>query len=126
MPILEMKSLLPQGGLSILDAAESIGALLVKGGNDYTRKQIDALTDWVKRPQIGAKGLIYIRCNDDGTTKSSVDKFYDEEARERMKSGLGGKQGDLILIMPGGYGAVRKQLGALRLHLGEQRGLFDQ
>ena len=125
MPIHEMKSLLPQGGLSILDLAESIGALLVKGGNDYTRKQIDALTDWVKRPQIGAKGLIYVRCSDDGSTKSSVDKFYNEEAREAIKAGLGGEPGDLILIMAGDYGVVRKQLGALRIHLGEQRGLVD-
>ena len=98
---------------------------MVKGGNDCTRKQIDALTDWVKRPQIGAKGLIYIRCNEDGSTKSSVDKFYDEAARESIKADLGSEEGDLILIMAGDYGVVRKQLGALRLHLGDQRGLID-
>ena len=125
MAIHEMKALLPEGGLSILDAAESVGALVVKGGNDCTRKQIDALTDWVKRPQIGAKGLIYMRCNEDGSTKSSVDKFYDEAARESIKADLGSEEGDLILIMAGDYGVVRKQLGALRLHLGDQRGLID-
>lgn len=125
MPIQEIKAILPEGGLSILDASDSIGALLVKGGNEYTRKQLDALTDWVKRPQIGAKGLIYVRCNEDGTTKSSVDKFYGEESRSKIKSAVGGEADDLILIMAGDYAVVRKQMGALRLHVGEQRGLLD-
>ena len=125
MPIQEIKAILPEGGLSILDASDSIGALLVKGGNEYTRKQLDALTDWVKRPQIGAKGLIYMRCNEDGTTKSSVDKFYDEESRSKIKGAVGGEANDLILIMAGDYAVVRKQMGALRLHVGEQRGLLD-
>ena len=125
MPIYEIKALLPPGGLSVLDSAESIGALLVKGGNSFTRKQIDALTDWVKRPQIGAKGLIYIRCNDDGNTKSSIDKFYNEKDREGIKAALSGENGDLILVMAGDYGVVRKQLGALRLHLAEQLDLVD-
>lgn len=125
MTIHEIKAALPTGGLSILDSAESVGALVVKGGNSYTRKQLDALSDWVKRPQIGAKGLIYVRCNDDGTTKSSVDKFYDAEARHQIKSFVGGGANDLILIMAGDYGVVRKQMGALRLHVGAEQNLID-
>lgn len=112
-------------GFGVFDSAETVLGIVVPGGAAYTRKQLDKLTDWVKRPQIGAKGLIYCRVNEDGTTKSSVDKFFDENARSVWAEKTGAEKGDLILVLSGGLDKTRKQLGELRLHLGEEMGLRD-
>jgi aspartyl-tRNA synthetase len=112
-------------GFGVFDSAETVLGIVVPGGAAYTRKQLDKLTDWVKRPQIGAKGLIYCRVNEDGTTKSSVDKFFDENARSVWAKKTGAEKGDLILVLSGGLDKTRKQLGELRLHLGEEMGLRD-
>jgi len=112
-------------GFGVFDSAETVLGIVVPGGAAYTRKQLDKLTDWVKRPQIGAKGLIYCRVNEDGTTKSSVDKFFDEGARSVWADQTGAGKGDLILVLSGELDKTRKQLGELRLHLGEEMGLRD-
>jgi aspartyl-tRNA synthetase len=112
-------------GFGVFDSAETVLGIVVPGGAAYTRKQLDKLTDWVKRPQIGAKGLIYCRVNEDGTTKSSVDKFFDEDARSVWAEKTGAGKGDLILVLSGELDKTRKQLGELRLHLGEEMGLRD-
>ena len=112
-------------GFGVFDSAETVLGIVVQGGASYTRKQLDKRTDWVKRPQIGAKGLIYCRVNEDGTTKSSVDKFFDENARSSWAEKTGAEKGDLILVLSGGVDKTRKQLGELRLHLGEEMGLRD-
>ena len=112
-------------GFGVFDSAETVLGIVVPRGAAYTRKQLDKLTDWVKRPQIGAKGLIYCRINEDGTTKSSVDKFFDEDARASWADKTGAGKGDLILVLSGGVDKTRKQLGELRLHLGEEMGLRD-
>ncbi len=110
-------------GFSIFDSAEAVLGIVVQGQAEYTRKQIDALTDWVKRPQIGAKGLVYIRYQGDGIVKSSVDKFYSPEVLEAWCKGVGAKPGDLLLVLSGTLDATRKQLGELRLHMGRELGL---
>ena len=112
-------------GFGVFDSAETVLGIVVPGGAAYTRKELDKLTDWVKRPQIGAKGLIYCRVNEDGTTKSSVDKFFDEDARSVWAEKTGAGKGDLILVISGGLDKTQKQLGELRLHLGEEMGLRD-
>jgi len=112
-------------GFGVFDSAETVLGILVPGGAEYTRKKLDKLTDWVKRPQIGAKGLIYCKMNEDGTTKSSVDKFFDEGAREVWAKEMSAKKGDLILVLSGDLDKTRKQLGELRLHLGSELGLRD-
>jgi aspartyl-tRNA synthetase len=90
---------------------------------EYTRKQIDELTEWVKRPQIGAKGLVYVRCNADGTFKSSVDKFYSQEDLAQWASKANAKPGDLLLVLSGDLEKTRKQMNELRLHMGNELGL---
>ena len=112
-------------GFGVFDSAETVLGILVPGGAEYTRKKLDKLTDWVKRPQIGAKGLIYCKMNEDGTTKSSVDKFFDEGAREVWAKKMSAQKGDLILVLSGDLDKTRKQLGELRLHLGSELGLCD-
>jgi aspartyl-tRNA synthetase len=107
----------------VFDHAEAILAINAEQANSYTRKQIDALTEWVKRPQIGATGLIYLRCNEDGTLKSSVDKFYSEEELKKWAQKTNAKPGDLIFLLCGDLDKVRKQLNELRLHLGNELGL---
>lgn len=107
----------------VFDSAETVIAITAPGANTYTRKQIDELTEWVKRPQIGAKGLVYIRMNEDGTVKSSVDKFYDEAALKTWVDLTGAKTGDLIFVLSGKLDECRKQMNELRLHLGDQLGL---
>ncbi len=107
----------------VFDAAETVIAVVAPGASVYTRKQLDELTDWVKRPQIGAKGLIYVRVNEDGTAKSSVDKFYDETALNTWVNKCGAKPGDLILVLSGTTDACRKQMCELRLHVADQLGL---
>ena len=112
-------------GFGVFDSAEAVLGIVVPGAAEYTRKQLDKLTDWVKRPQIGAKGLIYCKMNEDGTTKSSVDKFFDEDARNAWAEKAGAEKGDLILILSGDLDKTRKQLGELRLHMGSELGLRD-
>jgi aspartyl-tRNA synthetase len=120
-------STLTQGkGFVVFDSAEAVLAINVEGAAEFTRKQLDELTDWVKRPQLGAKGLVYLRYNMDGTFKSSVDKFYDTSELEKWATQTGMKPGDLLLLLCGDLDKTRKQLNELRLHLGNQMGLRKQ
>ena len=100
-------------------------AINAKGCAGYTRKQLDKLTDWVKRPQIGAKGMIYVKCNEDGSYKSSVDKFFNQEDLAQWAQTTDAKPGDLILVLSGDTNAVQKQMSELRLEMGEQLGFRD-
>jgi aspartyl-tRNA synthetase len=109
-------------GFLVFDNAETVVGIAVPGGATWTRKQIDELTDWVKRPQIGMQGLVYIRYNEDGTVKSSVDKFYSEEKLLAITSYCHAKKGDLILILAGREEKTRKAISDLRLELGEKLG----
>ena len=110
-------------GFNVFDAAESVIAIRVEGCSEYTRKQLDALTDWVKRPQIGAKGLIYVKCNTDGTFKSSVDKFFDDAALKQWAEKCGAQSGDLLLVLSGDKKTTQKQMSELRLHMANELGL---
>ncbi len=115
------------GEFGVFNDAAYIGGICAKGCAVYTRKQIDQLTDWVKRPQIGAKGLVYARVQDDGSVKSSVDKFYSPEVLNKLKEAMGAEAGDLILILSGDDAMkTRKQLCELRLEMGERLGLRDK
>ena len=110
-------------GFGIFDEAEQVLAINAQDCAGYTRKQLDKLTDWVKRPQIGAKGMIYLKCNEDGTYKSSVDKFYSQENLAEWAQVANAKPGDLLLVLSGDLEKVRKQMGELRLHMGDELGL---
>ena len=112
-------------GFKVFDEAELVLAINAKGCAGYTRKQLDKLTDWVKRPQIGAKGMIYVKCNDDGSYKSSVDKFFGQEDLKAWARATEASPGDLILVLSGSANKVRKQMSELRLEMGEQLGLRD-
>jgi aspartyl-tRNA synthetase len=113
-------------GFVVFDQAEFVGGIVANGCAEYTRKQLDELTDWVKRPQIGAGGLIYIRFGADGTVKSSVDKFFTPEQLQAMGEKAGAKPGDLLLILAGTEGKTRKALNELRLEMGSRLGLRDK
>ncbi|MBT8269972.1 MAG: aspartate--tRNA ligase [Bacteroidia bacterium] len=108
---------------NVFNSAKLVVGIAVPGGNSYTRKQIDNFTNWVKRPQIGAKGLIYCRCNDDGSYKSSVDKFFDQADLKNWADKTGAKSGDLIFVLSGNTEDVRSQMSALRMEIAEQLGL---
>ncbi|MGB0932854.1 MAG: aspartate--tRNA ligase [Lishizhenia sp.] len=110
-------------GFKVFDDAELVLGIVAEQCAVYTRKQLDKLIDWVKRPQIGAKGMIYVKCNDDGTFKSSVDKFYTQEDLKAWADTAGAKAGDLILVLSGETDKVRKQMNELRLHMGDELGL---
>jgi aspartyl-tRNA synthetase len=125
MVFVELNEVVKNKGFSIFDEAELIIGIKVPGKADMTRKQIDELTDWVKRPQIGAKGLVSVRYNQDGI-KSSVDKFYDQEALQQWVDLFGATQGDLMLILSGETDKVRKQLGELRLEMGRRLDLMKK
>ena len=112
-------------GFVVFDSVDAVLAINAGGCAGYSRKQLDALTNWVKRPQIGARGLVYVKYNDDGTSKSSVDKFYSEEERKAWLDQCGAKPGDLLLLLCGELDKTRKQLNELRLHLGTELGLRD-
>ena len=115
------------GTFSVFNEAEYIGGICVPGCADYTRKQLDQITDFVKRPQVGAKGLVYIKFNADGTVKSSVDKFYTPEVLAKVKETMGAKDGDLVLILSGdNANKTRVQLCTLRLEMGDRLGLRDK
>lgn len=112
-------------GFGVFDSAEAVLGIVVPGSANYTRKQLDKLTDWVKRPQIGAKGLVYCKCNEDGTFKSSVDKFFDGESLAAWAKHSEAAAGDLILMLSGDLSKVRNQLNELRLHMGSALDLRD-
>ena len=115
------------GSFSVINEAQYIGAICVPGCANYTRKQLDQLADFVKKPQIGAKGLVYIKYNADGTVKSSIDKFYDAEQFQVVKKKMGAKDGDLVLILSGNNAnKTRIQLCSLRLEMGDRLGLRDK
>ena len=124
MKIHEITSESKGKGFGVLDGAAYIGAICVPGASEYTRKQIDELTEWVKRPQVGAKGLIYIRVNGDGSFKSSIDKFYSPEDLAKIAAAAEAKAGDLILVMSGdNKRKVQTMLGVLRIEMGNRLGL---
>jgi aspartyl-tRNA synthetase len=125
MVFVELNEVVKNKGFSIFDEAELIIGIKIPGKADMTRKQIDELTDWVKRPQIGAKGLVSVRYNQDGI-KSSVDKFYDQESLQQWVDLFGATQGDLMLILSGETDKVRKQLGELRLEMGRRLDLMKK
>ncbi len=127
MRFVELMDVLQGHGFSVFDNAAYIGGICAKGAATYTRKQLDALTDFVKRPQIGAKGMVYARVEADGTVKSSVDKFYTQEVLQQLKAAMNAEAGDLILILSGDDAMkTRKQLCELRLEMGSQLGLRDK
>lgn len=126
MKFVELNDLTQNKGFSIFDEAELVVGICAKGAGEYTRKQLDALTDFVKRPQVGAKGLVHVKYNADGTLKSSVDKFYSQEDLKDWANKMGAEPGDLILVLSGNANATRKQMNELRLHLGTELGLRDK
>ncbi|NJB84400.1 aspartyl-tRNA synthetase [Lewinella marina] len=117
MELVDLNEVAQGKGFQVFDAAELVVGIRVPGKADLSRKQLDALTDWVKRPQIGAKGLVYVKCNADGSYKSSVDKFFDQEALEQWARTAGAEAGDLMLVLSGDAEKTRTQLGNLRLHV---------
>ena len=127
MKFVELMDVLKGYGFGVFDNAEYIGGICAKGAATYTRKQLDQLTEFVKRPQIGAKGMVYARIEADGTVKSSVDKFYSQDVLQKMKSAFNAEPGDLILILSGDDTMkTRKQLCELRLEVANQLGLRDK
>ncbi len=127
MRFVELMDVLQGHGFSVFDSAAYIGGICAKGAATYTRKQLDALTEYVKRPQIGAKGMVYARVEADGNVKSSVDKFYTQEVLQQLKVAMNAEPGDLILILSGDdVMKTRKQLCGLRLEVAEQLGLRDK
>jgi aspartyl-tRNA synthetase len=123
MQFVEMNEQCQGKDFGVFDNAELVVAINAKGCANYTRKQLDKLVDFVKTPQVGATGLIYCKYNEDGTSKSTVDKFFDEASREQWKEKANCENGDLLLIMAGGTDKTRKALSTLRLHLAEELGL---
>ncbi|MEP0265282.1 aspartate--tRNA ligase [Dokdonia sp.] len=121
----ELNAVAQHKEFNVFNNAELVVGIAVPGGNSYTRKEIDKLIDWVKRPQVGALGMVYSRCNDDGSYKSSVDKFYDQDDLAKWAEVTGAKPGDLICVLSGNVNKVRAQLSALRMELAERLGLRD-
>ena len=126
MKLVEMNTLVKEKGFKVFDEAERVLAICAKGAAEYTRKQLDELTDWVKRPQIAASGLVYARVNADGSIKSSVDKFYNEDELKKWAATCGAQKGDLILILAGKEEKTRKAMSELRLEMGNRLGLRDK
>ncbi|MDG1503288.1 MAG: aspartate--tRNA ligase [Flavicella sp.] len=119
----ELNTVSKHRNFKIFDEAELVVGIAVPGGASYTRKEIDKLVDWVKRPQVGALGMIYVKCNEDGSFKSSVDKFYDQEDLAKWAKETNAKAGDLICVLSGQTSKVRAQMSALRMELAERLGL---
>ncbi len=119
----ELNDVAQHKDFNVFNSAELVVGIAVPGGNSYTRKEIDKLTDWVKRPQVGALGMVYCRCNEDGSFKSSVDKFYDQDDLAKWAEITDAKAGDLICVLSGDKNKVRAQLSALRMELAERLGL---
>ena len=125
MKIHEISELVKGCGFSVFDSAEYVGAIAVEGCAEYTRKQLDEITEWVKRPQVGAKGLVYIKLNADGSVKSSIDKFYSQEQLLEVAKACEAKTGDLVLVLCGAKRKTQNQLGVLRIEMGNRLGLRD-
>ena len=123
MEFINLNSVSQNKGFNVFDQAELVVGICAKECAEYTRKQLDALTDFVRRPQIGAKGLVYVKCNADGSFKSSVDKFYSQEDLKGWAEAAKAEAGDLIFVLSGDTNSVRKQMNELRLHLGNELGL---
>jgi len=123
MEFLSLNNIVKGKGFNVFDSAELVIGINAKGCANFTRKQIDELTEWVKRPQVGAKGLVYCRCADDGSYKSSVDKFYNQDQLGDWAKAIDAEQGDLIFVLSGKTNEVRRQMSELRLHLGNLLGL---
>lgn len=119
----ELNSVAQHKDFNVFNSAELVIGIAVPGGNSFTRKEIDKIIDWLKRPQIGASGMVYVRCNDDGSFKSSVDKFFDQSDLSDWAKVTSAKQGDLICVLCGETNEVRSQLSALRIELGNRLGL---
>ena len=119
----ELNTVAQHKEFNVFNNAELVVGIAVPGGNTYTRKEIDKLIDWLRRPQIGALGMVYVRCNDDGSFKSSVDKFYDQEDLSKWADITGANKGDLICVLSGEKNKVRAQLSALRMEMAERLGL---
>ncbi len=126
MKLTELNDLVKNKGFKVFDDAQLVVGICAKGAADYTRKQLDELTDFVKRPQIGATGLVYARVNADGTIKSSVDKFYNEAELAKWAAAINAQPGDLILILAGDENKTRKAMSELRLEMGSRLGLRDK
>ena len=126
MQFCELNDLVKGKGFGVFDQAELVVGICARGCAEYTRKQTDELTDFVKRPQIGATGLVYVKVNTDGTIKSSVDKFYSADDLQQWAARMGAQPGDLLLILAGAAGKTRKALNELRLEMGERLGLRDK
>ncbi len=126
MEFVELNNIIKGKGFSIFDNAELVVGINARGCADYTRKQIDELTEWLKRPQIGVTGMIYCRYNTDGTLKSSVDKFYNEDELTNWAAAFEAEPGDLMLVLAGPANKARKQLNELRLEMGTRLGLRDK
>ena len=125
MEFTALKEVFPQGKFSVFDQSEWIGGICVEKAAEYTRKQLDELTEFVKRPQVGAGGLVYIKCAADGSFKSSVDKFYTPEELQKVAQACQAKAGDLILVLSGKTAKTKTALGQLRLEMGSRLGLRD-
>ena len=123
MKFVELNDVAKNRDFNVFNNSELVVGFMIEGGNSFTRKDIDKYTDWVKRPQIGAGGLAYLRIQEDGTYKSSVDKFYDQSDLENWANKAGAKQGDILFILSGDKDKVRTQLGALRVHVADNLGL---
>lgn len=123
MKFVEMNEVAQNKGFKVFDDAELVVGFVAEDCSTYSRKQLDKLTDFVKRPQVGAKGLVYVKCNEDGSFKSSVDKFFDQDALKSWADHMGAKAGDLIFVLSGETEKVQKQLSELRLEMGTQLGL---
>ncbi|MGB5819075.1 MAG: aspartate--tRNA ligase [Saonia sp.] len=119
----ELNEVAQHKDFNVFNSAELVVGIAVPGGASYTRKEIDALVDWVRRPQVGAKGMVYVKCNEDGTYKSSVDKFYDQEDLAQWAKITHAKSGDLICVLSGDTAPTRTQLSALRMEMAERLGL---
>ena len=125
MTIHEVSGLMKGKGFGVFDSAEYVGAICVPGAAVWTRKELDQLTEWVKRPQVGAKGLVYARINEDGSIKSSVDKFYTPEQLQALADAVEAARGDLVLLLCGPKRKTQGQLGVLRIEMGQRLGLRD-
>jgi len=125
MEFVELNELAQGKGFNVFDSAELVVGICAPGCGEYSRKQLDALTDFVRKPQIGAKGMVYVKCNANGTYKSSVDKFYSQDDLKAWAEKAGASSDDLLLVLSGDINTTRKQLNELRLEMGERLGLRD-